>query len=96
MQYVLTIGYDPEKETYVGTWIDSMSSQKWEYKGTVDEGGKVLTLTTRGYCPMEQKMCNFRSTMEFKSADERVFTEAREQADGEYATVMVSHYTRKK
>jgi hypothetical protein len=96
MNWILTFGYNPEKKVYVGTWIDSMTSQKWEYEGSVDKAGKVLSLTTRGFCPMEQKMCNFRSTVEFKSDDVRVLTEKKEMEDGTWATVVVSTSTRKK
>jgi hypothetical protein len=45
---------------------------------------------------MEQKMCNFRSTVEFKSDDVRVLTEKKEMEDGTWATVVVSTSTRKK
>jgi hypothetical protein len=96
MNWILTFGYDPAKKVYVGTWIDSMTSQKWEYEGTVEESGKVLSLTTRGFCPVEQKICNFRSTVEFKSDDVRVLTEKKEMADGTWATAIVSTSTRKK
>ena len=95
MKWILTFGYDPKKEKYVGTWIDSMSSQRWEYEGTVDESGKILTLETEGYCPMEQKTCKFRSTVEFKSDDLRVFTEKKQAEDGSWATAVVSTFTRK-
>jgi hypothetical protein len=96
MSSMLSFGYDPEKKEYVGTWIDSMSSQRWDYVGSVDESGKILTLTTRGFCPMEGKVCDFKSTVEFKSADQRVFTEKKRSQDGSWVTAVVSTYTRKK
>lgn len=96
MKAILTLGYDPEKQRYVGTWIDSMTSQMWHYDGEVDESGKVLMLTTRGMCPMEGKMADFKSTVEFKSDDERVFTEQRKMEDGSWMTTVVSHAMRKK
>lgn len=95
MRAVLTFGYDPEKKVYVGTWIDSMGSQVWNYEGTVDDSGKVLTLTTRGFCPMEGQVRDFKSTVEFKSDDERVFTEKVKRDDGTWVTAVVSRATRK-
>lgn len=96
MKAVLTFGYDPKKEKYVGTWVDSMTSHMWEYEGTVDDSGKVLTLITNAFCPMEQRECEFLSTVEFVSDDERIFTEKKKSEDGEWVTIVKSVYKRKK
>lgn len=93
---VMTFGYDPEKKKYVGTWVDSNTSQLWEYVGTVDAAGKVLNLETEGFCPMEGKVCQFKETVEFKSPDHRVMTANRLSKDGQWTKTMVITALRKK
>ena len=41
---VLTLGYDPEKESFVATWIDSVTPYLWTFTGQLDDAKKVLTL----------------------------------------------------
>jgi hypothetical protein len=92
----MTLGYDPEKKKYVGTWIDSMNSYLWKYEGTVNEGGKVLTLNTEGPCPKAPgKLSKFKEVVEFKSKDHRVFTSSIQDDDGKWSTVMNINYRRK-
>src|SRR4029450_1377099 len=45
---LMTLGYDPEKGRYVGTWVGSMMTHLWIYDGGLDAAGKVLTLGSRG------------------------------------------------
>src|SRR5262245_16328553 len=45
---IQTVGFDPEKKKYVGTWVDSAMHHMWKYEGTVDESGKNLTLEAEG------------------------------------------------
>lgn len=72
---LLTIGYDPAKKNYFGTWLDSASSYLWKYTGSVDKTGKILTLMTSGPCPMKPgENVQFKEVTEFKSDDHRVFT----------------------
>jgi len=48
MTAVMTVGYDPEKERFVGTWVGSPMTAMFIYEGTLDESARELTLNTRG------------------------------------------------
>jgi hypothetical protein len=96
MTSVLTLGYDPQKQKYVGTWIDSVSNHMWSYEGEVDAEGKVLTLETEGPCPLTPgKPCKFKETIEIKSANHKVFTSSVQGEDGEWVTFVTANYRRK-
>jgi len=41
---MMTLGYDPQKKRYLGTWIGSMMSHLWVYEVELDASGSVLTL----------------------------------------------------
>jgi hypothetical protein len=91
----LTLGYDPEKGKYVGTWVDSMNSYLWVYEGTVDATGKILTLETEGPCPMKPGLVRFKEVIEFKSADHRVFTSSMQEDDRKWVQMVSAQYRRK-
>lgn len=90
MQGRQTIGYNKEKECYVGTWIDSSSDFIWKYEGTVDKEGKLLTLHAEGPDMTKPgKMAMYRDCYEFVSADEiKVFSSAK-GPDGKWVDFMV-------
>jgi hypothetical protein len=93
---LLTLGYDPAKKKYVGTWVGSMMAYLWVYEGAVDAGGKALTLETEGPdCMGGGGTAKFREVMEMKGENERVFTSSTLGADGKWSTVMTSRYRRK-
>lgn len=95
--FVLTLGYDPEKKKYVGTWVDSMSSYLWKYEGSVDAAGKVLTLESQGPCPKEPgRLVTFKEVTEFKSDDHRIFTSSMQEKDGKWTVILQCEFKRKK
>ena len=94
---VLTIGYDPQKKRYVGTWIGSMMSHLWVYEGAVDVNGNKLTLHTEGPdMAVEGKTAKYKEVIEFKNADHRVFTSHMLGEDGKWQALMTVHYQRSK
>src|SRR5690606_30635538 len=94
---LLTVGYDPVKGKYVGTWIDSMTSYLWRYEGTVDETGNILTFETEGPCPAAGgKLTQFKEITEFKSDDHKVFTSLMRGDDGEWVPVVTVNSRRTK
>jgi hypothetical protein len=94
---IQTLGYDEEKEQFVGTWIDSVSGYLWKYKGSLNEDGNVLTLETEGPCPMAPgTIAQFKEVLEVKSNDHKVFTSTMQGPDGKWTVGMIINYYRTK
>jgi hypothetical protein len=94
---VMTLGFDPSSQRYVGTWIGSMMTHLWVYDGSLDPAGKVLTLNTEGpSMTAEGKMGKYRDVIEFQSDDHRVLTSYALDDDGQWREFMTAHYRRKK
>jgi hypothetical protein len=93
---VLTLGYNPEKQKYIGTWVDSMLGYMWQYEGAVNAAGTTLTLDTEGPCGEGGKVTKFKEVTEFKSDDHRIFTSSMLRDDGSWFTIMTINFRRKK
>ncbi|MEX0936889.1 MAG: DUF1579 domain-containing protein [Pirellulales bacterium] len=92
-----TLGYDPEKRKYVGTWVDSVSGYLWRHEGDLNESGSALTLSTEGPCPARPgQLSEFKEVIEVKSKDRQVFTSSIKNEEGEWTTNMKIIYHRKK
>jgi hypothetical protein len=94
-QTVLTLGYDPQKKRFVGTWYGSMMTNLWVYDGWLDETGKKLTLETEGPdFANEGKTASYREQIELLSPDHRTFSSSMRGPDGKWTTFMTAHYRR--
>lgn len=97
MIMIATLGYDPSKGRYVGTFIASMMTQLWVYEGTLDAAQKALTLDTEGPNMMAGgKMAKFRDIIAFQDDDHRTLTSQMQTDDGEWVQVMFARYERVK
>jgi hypothetical protein len=93
---VMTLGYDPQKQLFVGTFIASMMTHMWKYEGTLDASGKVLTLDTEGPgMSGDGKMMKYKDIITFVSDDHRILTSRIQGDDGEWTEFMTAHYRRK-
>jgi Protein of unknown function (DUF1579) len=98
---LMTLGYDPQKKKFVGTWVGSMMTNLWVYEGELDASGRVLTLSTEGPAmgdkgPIEGRTATYRDVIEFKSDDHRVLTSRMLGEDGKWKELMTANYRRKK
>jgi hypothetical protein len=95
---MLMLGYDPQKNRYVGTWIGSMMTHLWVYDGgELDAAERVLTLNAEGPSMAgEGKIAQYKDVIEFKSDDHRVLTSHMLGDDGKWQQFMTANYRRKK
>jgi hypothetical protein len=94
----ITLGYDPAKKRFVGSWLGTMMSHFWVYEGELSADGKTLTLSSEGpsMTGEEGKYQTYRDTYEFKSDDLRTLTATVQGADGAWTQFMQMDYHRKK
>jgi hypothetical protein len=94
---LMTLGYDPRQQRFVGTWVGSMMTHLWVYDGSLDAEEKVLTLNAEGpSCAGDGKLIKYRDVIELKGGDQRVLTSHMLDEDGEWRSFMTAHYRRKK
>ncbi len=97
MEAVLTLGWDPERKRYVGTWIDSMFNHMWVYEGTLDASGRILTLEAQGPSfSGDGTLATYRDVVEFESPDAKVLRSSMLGSDGQWTEYMTARYRRVK
>ena len=86
---LMTLGYDPNKEAFVGTWIDSLQTTMWSYVGHLDASRRVLTLEAEGPSFEDpSKTARYRDQIELVSTDLKRTTSAVLGKDGAWTTFM--------
>jgi hypothetical protein len=93
---VIALGYDPQKQAFVGTWFGSMMTQLWVYEGELDAGRRKLTLNTEGpSMRKEGELAKYREVIELPDDDRRTFTSSVQGEDGSWQPMMTMTYRRK-
>lgn len=94
---IMTLGYDPQKKKYLGTWIGSMMTHMWHYDGEMDAEGRILTLSAEGPSMAgDGTMAKYQDIIEIKSKDHRTLSSRVLGPDGTWNHFMTAHYRRKK
>lgn len=96
---LLSLGYDPHKRRYVGTWLGSMMANLWVYDGSLDAAGRVLTLNTEGPSftadgETTGAIGKYKDVITFETDDHRVLASHALGADGQWRHFMTAHYRR--
>jgi hypothetical protein len=94
---IMTLGFDPDRGRFTGTFVASMMTHLWVYEGTLDTAANVLTLNTEG--PDFKgggQMAKYQDVIEMRSADHRVLTSRVLGDDGTWTHFMTAHYRRRR
>jgi Protein of unknown function (DUF1579) len=93
---IMTLGYDPAKGRFVGSWIGSMMTHQWVYDGELDTAKNELTLTSEGPSMSgDGTLALYRDTIALKSDRERTLTASVRGEDGAWQPFMSVTYRRK-
>lgn len=93
----ITLGYDPQKGKFVGTWVGTMMPMQWVYEGSLDAAERVLTLDSDG--PSFTKpgeMGKYKDIITVLSEDHHTLTGTFLDDDGVWQEMCTTHYRRKK
>jgi Protein of unknown function (DUF1579) len=94
---LMTLGYDPQRKRFVGTFVASMMTHLWVYDGALDAAERQLSLDTEGPSMSgDGTMAKYRDVIEFRSDDHRVLTAHLRGDDGGWHAFMTAHYRRKR
>jgi Protein of unknown function (DUF1579) len=92
---MMTLGYDPQKKRYIGTWLGSMMTYLWHYEGELDASGRVLTLYSEGPSMAgDGTMSKYQDVIELKGDGARDLHTRVLRDDGTWHQFMTVHYRR--
>ncbi len=90
---MITLGFDPLRRRFTGTFIGSMMTHLWLYDGTLE--GDTLTLNAQGPSFGDpSKMSNYQDIITLRSDDERRLTSRVQGEDGRWTEFMSATYRR--
>jgi len=91
-----SLGYDPVKEKYVGTWKDSATPFLYTFEGEFDPEAGILELAGENYDPVRRIRAIYHSRVEFVSDNEHILDLTIDVPSGLPIKVLRYHYKRKK
>jgi hypothetical protein len=93
----MTLGFDPVRNRFVGTWVGSMMTHHWVYDGERDATGSVITLNSEGPAfDGSARTQNYRDVYEFIDDNHRVLKAYVQNDDGSWQHFMTTDYRRRK
>lgn len=95
-QTQITLGFDPQKNTFVGSFIASMMTHLWIYHhGVLDADEKVLTLDAEGPSFTGSGMAQYQDIITIVDANHHILTSRVQGDDGQWTHFMTAHYRRR-
>jgi hypothetical protein len=95
MEYYSALGWDVSFLEYRYTWVCNVSSHIWQYRGTLSEDGKTMTLDCEGpHMEKDGETANYRDVMTIVDANHRTYTSSGQDDEGNWHQFMQSTYTR--
>ena len=92
---LITLGFDPVKGRFVGSFVGSMMTHQWIYDGSLDESGTILTLDTEGPSMAgDGTMMPYRDVVTIAAPGHRILSSYTPDGNGGWTEFMTAHYRR--
>ncbi len=93
---VITLGFDSERKQFVGSFISSMMTYLWVYRGELRPDQRLLVLETEGPdFGRPGRTAPYQDRFEVTGRDERVLSSYARGEDGQWSQFMTMTYKRK-
>jgi len=90
-----TVGWDPAANSFVGTWVDSLNTTLWTYRGWLDAERTTLTLEAEGPSMTDPNAkALYRDVVEILSPGKKHQTSWIQGPEGEWIQFMSASGTR--
>lgn len=93
---IITLGFDPKKGRFVGTFIGSMMTHLWLYDGAMNPEENLLTLAAEGPSWNGQGLALYHDMIEIVGPDHWVLRSKMQMADGSWNEFLEGHHHRVK
>jgi len=94
MKSIITLGYDPQSQKFVGSFVASVMTFFWVYSGTLDSAQRKLVLDATGPRFDTNGMTQYHDIVELVSKDHWILSSEMLGDDGKWLPFMSSHYRR--
>lgn len=91
---IMTLGYDPARARYVGTFMGSMMTDLWVYDGQRGDGNALVLDTEGPSFTHEGRRDRFRDVVRLDGDDRRTLTSSTLGDDGRWSEFMTMRYRR--
>lgn len=92
---VMTLGYDLQQSRFVGTWIGSMMTYLFIYRGELSEDSTRLSLFNEGPNFLKEgETTEYLDLIELRGENERLLISHARGEDGSWVPFMTARYTR--
>jgi hypothetical protein len=91
---LLTLGYDPDKKRFVGSFVSSFLSTLWLYEGTRKDNRLVLESVGPGMSG-DGSTAKYEDTIELQGPTERAFISRVQETNGTWTEFQRTQYRRR-
>ncbi len=92
---VITLGFDPVRNRFLGSFVSSCTTHLWPYDGSLDDARRVLTLDSEGPSfSGDGTMAKYQDIIEIIGPDHHTMSSQILNSDGQWIRFMHGAYHR--